>query len=221
MMHELEKEKSTSTSLRIGRDAKVRPLRFTGDDTALVGALKQKHPGAMEALYDRYGAHVRRVLVRVMGIDNNLGDMLHEVFIETFSNVRSIKDGSCLKAWITSISIYTARQRIRRRMRRRAFWMNDIETVPDIPISGSNPEEREALRATYQILDAMPTDERIAFTLRFVEGMELEETAQSCRVSLSTIKRRLSRAESRFLAFSRRFPALVQWIREGDRWRVE
>lgn len=199
--------------------AEVRPLRFTGDDAALVAALKQKHPGAMEALYDRYSPMVQRVLLRVMGVDHNLSDMLHEVFVEAFSNVRSIKDGSRLQAWMTSIAVFTARGRIRRRTRRRVFWINDTGEPPDIPTAGCDPEEREALRLTYHILSLMPADERIAFSLRFIEGMELEETARACRVSLSTVKRRLSRAQGRFAAIARRYPALNTWIAEGDRWR--
>lgn len=202
------------------RGGKVQPLRFSGDDTTLVAALKQKHPGAMEALYDRYGPLVQRVLIRVMGVDHNLSDMVQEVFIEAFSNVRSIKDGSRLQAWITSIAVFTARGRIRRRTRRRVFWSTDMDELPDIPVAGCDPEEREALRLTYQILDMMPSDERIAFSLRFIEGMELEETAETCRVSLSTIKRRLARAQGRFAAIAHRHPVLNSWIVEGDRWRV-
>ncbi len=217
-MTELKKIGGTSKPPGAARIDKVLPLRFVGDDAALAAALKQRHPGAMEALYDRYGSHVQRVLVRVMGMDPNLGDLLQEVFIEAFSNAASIKDGGRLKAWMTSIAIFTARGVIRRRVRRRVFWANDLETVPEIPTIGPSPEDREALRAVYQILDAMPADERIAFSLRFIDGMELEEIAQSSRVSLSTIKRRLGRAEKRFLAYSRRFPTLLEWIREGGRW---
>ncbi len=203
------------------RGAKVQPLRFTGDDAALVIALKQNHPGAMEALYDRYAPLVQRMLLRVMGVDHNLSDMLQEVFIEAFSNIRSIKNGSRLQAWITSIAIFTARGRIRRRSRRRVFWVADAGDVPDIPTAGCDPEEREALYAAYRVLDTMPSDERIAFSLRFIEGMELEEAAAVCRVSLSTIKRRLTRAQGRFVAIAKRQPQLSSWIVEGDRWNVE
>ncbi len=210
---------NTSSFLDRNQNATVKPIRFMGDDEALSSALKQKHPGAMEALYDRYNVHIQRVLVRVMGIDFNLEDMLHEVFVAAFSNASSLKDGSRLKAWITSIAVFTARQKIRRRVRRRVFWVYDLEEEPDIPISGCDPEEREALRMTYRILDTMPADERIAFALRYIEGMELEEIANTCRVSLSTMKRRLYRAQTRFAAIAGRYRALEQWITEGGRWR--
>jgi RNA polymerase sigma-70 factor, ECF subfamily len=67
----------------------------------------------------------------------------------------------------------------------------------------------------YRVLDALDTDQRIAFALRFVAGMELTEVAASCGVSLATIKRRLSRAQINFAALAKREPALAEWLKLG------
>jgi RNA polymerase sigma-70 factor (ECF subfamily) len=64
----------------------------------------------------------------------------------------------------------------------------------------------------------MPTDLRIVFSLRFIEGMELKEMATACDVSLATVKRRLAAAEERFLDLARKEEALRPWIEEGQRW---
>ena len=216
-----EKKTKTTGNGAVPLGDVIKPLRFQGDDNSLVVALKAKHPGAMEALYDRYGAHVQRVLVRVLGFDFELSDLLHEVFIEAFTNIDSIRDGSRLRAWMTTLAVYTARQRIRRRSRRRVFWVHDETLVTDMPSKGTSHEEREALKLTYKVLDAMPVDERIPFTLRYIEGMDLGEVAESCDVSVSTIKRRLNRAQTRFTAIAYRQPVLKEWIERGDRWRVE
>jgi len=66
----------------------------------------------------------------------------------------------------------------------------------------------------------LPPDERLAFILRFVDGMKLREVAKICGVSLSTIKRTLSRAERRFLAVTRRDPLLHERLRASSRWRA-
>lgn len=200
----------------------VVPLkRFEGDDAALVTALTEERAGAMEALYDRYAFHVQRVLARVVGIDAALPDMLHEVFIEAFTHIGSLKDPGRLKAWLTSIAVFTARGRIRKRSRRLALWFSDSTVVPDVSTPGADHETREALKNTYEILDRMPADERIAFTLRFMEGMELTEVADASRVSLATIKRRLTRAQRKFCIMAERQPILREWLDRGERWRVE
>ena len=90
-------------------------------------------------------------------------------------------------------------------------------TVVWLPL---HPEAREALRQTYAVLERMPADERIAFCLRFMEGMELTETAEACGVSLATIKRRLVKAQQKFVAAAGADPLLREWIRRGERWEV-
>jgi RNA polymerase sigma-70 factor (ECF subfamily) len=69
------------------------------------------------------------------------------------------------------------------------------------------------------VLGRLPVDDRIAFSLRFIEGLELTEVARACGVSLNTIKRRLDRAERRFVALAAREPSLREWLDQGARWR--
>jgi RNA polymerase sigma-70 factor, ECF subfamily len=197
------------------------PFRFKGDDVALTAALKMGHPGAMEALFDRYSPHVERILVRLMQFDQELYDLLQDVFVEAYASVGALKDGVALKAWITSLAVHTARQRIRKRRRRRVYWASKTEAPPDIPIQDVGPSERELLRLVYALLEEMPTDDRIVFSLRFIDGMGIAEVASVCRRSPSTVKRRQKRAEKRFLAMARRIPILVELIERGDRWRLK
>jgi RNA polymerase sigma-70 factor (ECF subfamily) len=195
--------------------------RFEGDDIALVAALKTEQPGAMEALYDRYAPYIQRVLARVVGIDAALPSLLQDVFVEAFSSVGSIKDGSRLRSWLTSIAVFTARGRIRKRSRRLSLWFSDSSSVPEVATAGIEPETREALRYADEILNKLPANERIAFVLRFMEGMELTEVADASRVSLATIKRRLSRAKKKFFASAYEHPTLREWIETGEKRRVK
>ncbi len=204
-----------------GVESVVRPLRFEGDDEALVGALKSRHPGAMEALYDRYAHHVQRGLARVIGVDPELPELLQDVFVQAFSSVDSIRDGGRLKAWLTSIAVFTARGLIRGRVRKRWLKYRVPEKVPEVPVQAVDSEAREALRQTYEILDRLAVDDRIAFSLRFMEGMDLTEVADACRVSLATIKRRLRRAQNEFVPRARESDVLSMWIKRGDRWRTK
>ena len=189
------------------------------DDGALVNGLKVGHPGAPAALFDRHGALVQRVLLNVMGIDQDLADLLHEVFARALAGVSTLKDERRLASWLTSIAVNTARGCIRARTRQRwlRFWVREQQPRP--AADGVSPEVREALRATYTVLERLSADLRIPFALRFVQGMELSDVAAACDVSLATIKRRLTRAERRFIVLARRQPALQSWIEEGSRWR--
>lgn len=96
------------------------------------------------------------------------------------------------------------------------FW--EPAEIPHVPVSDVDPEVRDAYVRTYALLDHLGADGRIAFVLRYIEGLELEDVASACRVSLSTIKRRLAKAERRFAAAAARDPVLRAWLEGGGRW---
>jgi RNA polymerase sigma-70 factor (ECF subfamily) len=53
----------------------------------------------------------------------------------------------------------------------------------------------------YAVLDRLPAQERVALILRRVEGLELREISERMGISLATVKRRLSVAETRMRRF--------------------
>jgi RNA polymerase sigma-70 factor, ECF subfamily len=177
------------------------------DTTPLVNALRGGDPKAPAELFDRYGMSVHRVLVRIIGSDDpESSDLLHDTFLRALQNVRRLKKPQALKSWLHSIAVFTAREWLR--ARRRMGHPQPPTAVPDRPAASASPETREAVRALYQILDTFPEDERIAFVLRLIEGMELTEVAEACRVSLSTTRRRIKRAQLRFQKALPSFPAI-------------
>jgi RNA polymerase sigma-70 factor (ECF subfamily) len=199
----------------------VTPLKFVGDDEALIQALRAGHPGAAAVFYDQHAAHVQRTLQSVMGADSDIPDLLQEIFIRAIDRISELEELDRVRSWLTTIAIFTARAHIRRRTRRKwLFLFSPAQIRP----SQSNPppsEARAALRETYQLLDRLPVNERLAFVLRFVHGMTLPDGAGACQVSLATFKRRLSRAEKRFLEDARQRPELQHWLEEGTRWSLQ
>ena len=199
--------------------AVVYPIKFAGDDRALWEALCSQHQGAAATLYDRYSQYIQSYLVRLMGFDSEVGDLLQEVFLQALKSVEKLRDPDRMKAWLGSIAVHTARACIRRRTRWRWIQYREPESLPLTAAPTADDETREVLKMTYEILDRMPVEERIAFSLRFIEGLELTETANACNVSLATIKRRLSKAEKRFLSLAQTREPVLAWIERGSRWR--
>jgi RNA polymerase sigma-70 factor (ECF subfamily) len=189
------------------------------EDSALVEALRNGHPAAKAEFFDRYARHVERILVRILGHERDLADLLHEVFARALAAHGTLRDPRALKPWLTGVAALTAREFIRRRARGRWLHFFADEALPEVESVPADEDAREALRATYAVLDRLGADERVAFALRYFEGMELTAVAAACDVSLNTIKRRLDRAERRFLALAEREPALESWLPERTRWK--
>lgn len=190
------------------------------DDAALVRLALRDETQARSRIFDRHGRHVARVLVRVLGPDGEVADLVQDVFVMAFRDLRRLDDPSALRAWLTAIAVNVARGHIRRRTRRRWLRFFAPEDLPDVSVPSADDETLEATRATYTILKAMDADESTAFALRYIDGMELTEVARACNVSLATIKRRLARAESTFASEARGHLALERWLQGGRRWQT-
>lgn len=196
----------------------VTPLTFIGGDDALIQALRAGHPGAAAAFYDQQAAHVHRALQSVLGADADVPDLLQEVFIRAIDRIGELEDLARVRSWLTTIAIFTARAHIRRAARRNWLSVFSPERTSVRHQEPPSSEARLALRETYLILEGFSPDERIAFALRFIEAMSLPDAAIACRVSLATFKRRLVKAERRFLEAAKKRPALQHWLEEGTRW---
>jgi RNA polymerase sigma-70 factor (ECF subfamily) len=194
--------------------------RFEGTDEALVHALREGDQAAASELVRRYGPYVERVLARILGVDGELPDLLHDVFVNALDSIHSLKTPSMLKEWLRGVTVFVARGCLRRRRRRSWLVFRRSEDLPDVPVDVLPTDATEALTRTYRALAKLPPDERIVFALRFVAEMELTEVAAACQVSLATIKRRLERAQDRFTAVGRQDPVLREWIESGARWSV-
>jgi RNA polymerase sigma-70 factor (ECF subfamily) len=197
------------------------PLTFVGDDAALVQALRAGHPGAAAAFYDRHAAHVRLTLRSTLGPDDDIPDLLQEVFIRALDQIGRLREVDRLASWLTTIAVFVARAQIRLRTRRSWLRLFSPEQTRTWQIEQPSSEAREALHEVYAVLDQMPVEQRIAFVLRYLHGMSLSAGAEACETSLATLKRRLVRAEKRFLDAARRQPALAQWLEAGTRWNAQ
>jgi RNA polymerase sigma-70 factor, ECF subfamily len=178
------------------------------DDRALVDALRRDEPWARTALVEKYETHIERVVAGALGLDPDLADIIQDVFVRVLEGIHQLKDPAALRGWIGTLAVFTARGHIRRRRRWRWIRFLAPQDVPEMPAAPHNPEASATMRAMYRVLDTLPSDERMVFTLRFMSELELTEVAAACRVSLATIKRRLARAEARFQEVAQHEPLL-------------
>jgi len=181
-------------------------------DEAIVQGLREGDREAAAQLFDRYAEHLRRVLVRVLGPDPEIPDLLQDVMVAALGSIERLDDPRALRPWLTRIAVFTARVRIRRRTRWRFLRFVAPDDLPEPGIDPHDAPASETLRATYRVLSKLEPDDRIAFALRFLHGMELTEVAHATRVSLATIKRRLNRAQDRFQELAKSEPSLGDWL---------
>lgn len=194
----------------------VTSIRFEGDDEKLLRSLKGGHPGAKQELYDRYSSLIYSMLVRVIGVDAELEDLLHEVFVQAFSCVHKVEQADKLKSWLISVAVFVAKGCIRRRKRQKWLHFFSPSDVPDVvEESYLDDENKEALICTYALLDKLSVNLRLVFTLKYMEGLKLKEIAEATNTSLATTKRYLSKAKNQFFILAQNQPELHHWLATG------
>jgi len=188
-------------------------------DADLVASLQSGHPEARAAFFDAYGEFVERLLIRVLGRDPEIQDLLHDVFVQALANIGQLRDPTRLKAWLARMTVFVARGALRRRRRGRWLTFMPAQELPEQKTSATSHETRDLLDRVFSVLNGLHPNDRIAFSLRYIEGLTLPEAAEASGVSLATFKRWLQRSDKAFLSRAQRNDqALYDTLLETPRW---
>jgi RNA polymerase sigma-70 factor, ECF subfamily len=185
-------------------------------DAELVGALRADDPGAPAVLWARYAPSVGRVLAKALGPCLEVEDLTQEVFLRVFGRLPHLRDPSALRAFVLAVAMNVLKWELRRRWVGRRVRLSGTGTLPDVESTSADAEARQALRRCYRIFDNLPTKERLAFVLRYMEGMTIDEVAAALAVSVSTAKRWVSRGAAKVADQVTGDPGLRSFF-EGER----
>lgn len=191
------------------------PLPFTGTDQALVDALRRGHPGAAASLFSSFERRVTRVVARLIGRDDDVPDLVHDVFVAALENVDKLRDASALGSWLEGTALMITRAHLRRRSRRRWLAVLHLGSSSERSARSPDPDASAAVRAFYRVLDQFPADDRVAFVERFLCARPIAEIAAFTGASVRTVHRRIVRAERRFSEAARNEPALADWLAQS------
>lgn len=168
-------------------------------DQDLVDRARGGDTAAEEAIYKRHVAYVAGIAARILRSRTETEDCVQEVFIAVLGHLGSVRDGEALRAYLAQTVVRASRRRLRRR-RLAAFLSldgpEDEVGLDAMARDDASPETRAELALLDRALRRLSTDLRIAWTLRLVEGLALDEVADACGCSLATAKRRIAAADA-------------------------
>ncbi len=168
-------------------------------DESLVSLTNQGDAHAAEQLYRRHAGFAFNLAVRISGSTVDVEDVVHDAFLRAFGSVSGLRKPKAFRSWLGSIVVHAMRSRLRRVRLTRLLGLGrstDPVDLECIAADEASPRARAELAQLYALLQTLPTDDRIAWVLRFVEGHDLKTAAELAGCSLATIKRRIRRAQS-------------------------
>lgn len=180
-------------------------------EIGLALALLRGEEAAAYHAFLRFAPLVRASLRRLIGPGLDEEDLCQEVFFRFFQGVKRLRDPAALRAFLYGICWRVGRGELRRRWMQRWLRLSDDGELPDRAAATSGDldcDAREGLQRYYRILDRVSVAARSLFVTRYLEGVDLEQTARRHGLSVSTTQRRLARVTRRVDAMVRRDPLL-------------
>jgi RNA polymerase sigma-70 factor (ECF subfamily) len=159
--------------------------------------LHQESRDRLATLYAEHARYVAWFASRLLPRQDEVEDVVQEVFVIAAKNLESLNDPPKVRGWLKTVTIRRAGRLLRwRRVRARFGIVRDAAGIENfVATPGASPEDRAALRELLLVLDKMPTELRIAWSLRYMHEETVESVAELTKCSLATAKRRIAAAQ--------------------------
>lgn len=182
-------------------DPSIVELRLTEpDDRELVLRARDGDRWAEDMLVRRHFGAIASTAARLLGDREEARDLVQDTFEAALSELPKLREPAAFRSWLLQIAVHKAQRRFRRRRLLRMFGLDrssEHEGLSELAAADASPEQRTELVLLDQVLSRLAPVERTAWTLRYVEGLALDEIAGLCGCSLATIKRKIMAADHR------------------------
>lgn len=153
-------------------------------------------PLGLDEAFRRYSPYVATVCLRILGRGSEVEDLVQDVFLAAQRGLGNLRSPEAVKGWLVTVAVRQARKRLRARRVWALFGLDEVPEYAELADPAASPQDRALLAAIYRVLDGLPAAQRIAWTLRYVDGERLEEVASACGCSLATAKRWISSVQA-------------------------
>jgi RNA polymerase sigma-70 factor, ECF subfamily len=183
-------------------------------DSSLTARIAGGDHTAFEAMMRQHNGRLFRVARSIVRDDAEAEDALQEAYLDAYRHIQEFRGGSQLGTWLTRIVINRALMRLRQQkrdpvvvsmgIRRPSHGENaapgelDLNLVADekVELPTTATLRGELRRMLERRIDELPLPFRTVFVMREVEGMTVQETAESLDIPEPTVRTRLFRSRA-------------------------
>lgn len=186
---------------QINRSDQAAPL--TEDDLQLVQAAKEGDIHAFDELVKRHERQMFRIAFHLLHNREDAQDAVQEAFIKAYQKLAQFQAKAKFSTWLGRITVNEALTKLRREP---VYWsslaedsQDEAEMLPKEIVDWSpNPEMLYSASELREILEKnlrrLKPRLRMVFLLRDVEGLSLEDAAQTLGLTVAAVKARSWRA---------------------------
>ena len=173
-------------------------------ETKLIIALQQKSETAFKELVDSYQTMVYNTVLGIVQQEQEAEDIAQEVFIQVYISIKDFRQDAKLSTWIYRIATTKALDWERKKKTKKRFgqilniFRVDNEPAYDIADfnhPGIQLEKKEQSVVLFKALRELPENQRVAFILIKMEGLNYQETSEVMNTSVKAIEAYMHRAK--------------------------
>lgn len=164
-------------------------------DEELARKVQEGDVAAFGTIMERYAARLTRYGRRYLARDEDIEDVMQDVFLKTYQNIQSYNTAYRFSPWIYRIA-HNAFVNVLRKHTHRTFEFFDFDTFVS-PLSFSEPQEVESAkleRVIEEHLSELAPKYREVIVLHYFEELSYDEIAEVLHIPIGTVGVRLRRA---------------------------
>ena len=171
----------------------------------MIEKLKANDRAAFNELVALYKNNVINTCYRFLLDQQDSEDISQEVFIEIYQSIHSFRGDAKLSTWIYRITISKCLDEIKKRNRKKRVSsvgrLLHIDVVANWIAGGTMPDkalhENEKLYEIAIVLNSLPDNQRIAFTLSKIDGFSNKEIAEIMNTTIIAVESLIHRAKKK------------------------
>jgi RNA polymerase sigma-70 factor (ECF subfamily) len=195
-------------------------IEVTVNDREAVRAARDGDDDAFAALVRRYSGGLHRAIARILADETEAWDVVQMAFVRAWQRLDRYDDRWSFSTWLyrigTNLAIDLLRSRTSRERAHRAGTEHRLRVVGEAPPASDLADHREVDRLFEQLVEFLTPQQRSAFVLRELEGLDTAEVAEALGCSTTTVRnhvfqaRRVLREE-----LARRYPEYLPRAERG------
>ena len=175
------------------------------DEKQFITDLQKGSQSAFRHLVDTFQNKVFNTVLSIVQNAEEAEDVSQEVFIEIFESVGKFKGEAKLSTWIYRIATnkgieYHRRKKASKRFAFLTSLFGENDEIVHHPADFEHPrillENKERAKLLFKHINQLTDNQKVAFTLCNVEGLNYQEISEVMQLSLSSVESLLFRAKT-------------------------
>lgn len=171
----------------------------------LIRDLQLGKPQAFTNVVALYQDMVYNTIVSMVQNEADAEDATQDVFVQVYQSISSFKGDAKFSTWLYRIAIAKALDHEKKKKRKKRFAIvqklfGEKDSTDHHPVEFNHPgvilDNKEQASELFKALKKIPDNQRIAFTLNKIEGLNNHQIAAAMNTSFYAVESLLARAKA-------------------------